>query len=87
MSIYAYGYHEGSKCEHMRSILEEQVQALIASMSGYEITRAKSDPRAIHTVYYMVLERAQTNRVSILRAALINERELAMEFALAIMTS
>lgn len=85
MSIYAYGYHEGSKCEHMRSILEEQVQALIASMSGYEITRAKSDPRAMHTVYYIVLERAQEKGVSILRAALINERALSVEFSLALM--
>jgi hypothetical protein len=83
---YGYGYHSGSKCEHMRSILEEQVQALIASMSGYEIARAKSEPRAIHTVYHMVLERAQENRVSILRATFINERALAIEFALAIMT-
>lgn len=82
---YGYGYHSGSKCEHMRSILEEQVQALIASMSDYEIARAKSAPREIHTVYHMVLERAQENRVSILRATLINERALSVEFSLALM--
>ena len=69
----------------MQSILCRQVQALIDSMSDYEIAQAKSAPRAIHTVYHMVLERAQENRVSILRAALINERALAIEFSLALM--
>lgn len=92
MTAYAYGYRVGNDGElaknaHMVSILNEQVQALISSMSDYEIARAKSEPREIHTVYHMVLERAQENRVSILRATLINERALAIEFALAIMTS
>lgn len=88
---YAYGYRVingiPAKCAHMNSILDEQVQALISAMSQYERDMARSNPRAIHTVYHMVLERAQENRVSILRATLINERALAIEFALAIMTS
>jgi hypothetical protein len=54
-------------------------------MSDYEIAQAKSAPRAIHTVYHMVLERAQEMQVSILRAALVNERALAVEFSLALM--
>ena len=90
MTASAYGYRETvngtiAKNAHMRSILEEQVQALISSMSDYEITRAKSDPRAVHTVYHMVLTRAQENGVTILRAALVNERALAVEFSLALM--
>ena len=89
MTAYAYGYRETvngtiAKNAHMCSILNKQVQALLSSMSDYEIARAKSAPREIHTVYHMVLTRAQENGVTILRQALVNERALAVQFALAL---
>lgn len=88
--MYNYGFSASddskAKNSHMRSILEEQVQSLIDSMTAYEIARAKSEPQSIRTVYRIALERAQSQGITILREALVNHRALALQFALAIMT-
>lgn len=74
------------KCSHMVSILSEQVSALIGSLSAYEIARAKSAPSAVHTVYHIALDRAQQSGITILRQSLVNEKALAQQFALEIIT-